>query len=131
MTGDGPRQPGSLRVDNAVVFDGVSEELFEASITIAEGRVVAVGAAEDHAERVIDAAGGVVVPGLIDAHFHAYGTSLDLLELESSRLSYVALCGARRLAAALRFCIGIASAQKLMGRSPPHGLGAWLAVGVG
>lgn len=93
---------GSLRVENALVFDGVSEELVEGPVTIADGRIVAVGGAgRGDAGRVLDAGGGVVVPGLIDAHFHAYGTSLDLLELESSRLSYVALAGARRLAAAL------------------------------
>ena len=40
-------------------------------------------------------------PGLIDAHCHAYGIDLDMLALESRPLSYVALAGARRLAAAL------------------------------
>jgi len=41
------------------------------------------------------------MPGLIDAHCHAYGIDLDLLKLESVPLSYVALVAARRLAAAL------------------------------
>ena len=42
-----------------------------------------------------------IVPGLIDAHFHAYGGRLSLLEIETSSLSYLALAGARRLAGAL------------------------------
>ena len=41
------------------------------------------------------------MPGLIDAHLHAYAASLSLLEIETSPLSYLALAGARRLAGAL------------------------------
>jgi imidazolonepropionase-like amidohydrolase len=92
---------GSLTIVNAAIFDGVSAELTEGSIHVEGGAVVEIGEAARPAERVIDARGGTVIPGLIDAHFHAYGTELDLLTLESSPLSYVALAGARRLAAAL------------------------------
>jgi imidazolonepropionase-like amidohydrolase len=93
--------PRSLRVDNALVFDGVSEDLVEGSVLVEDGVVAGVGEADRHVEHVVDAAGAVVVPGLIDAHFHAYGTSLDLLELESSPKSYVALVAAGRLESAL------------------------------
>ena len=41
------------------------------------------------------------LPGLIDAHCHAYGISLDMMATESQPLSYVALAAARRLARAL------------------------------
>jgi imidazolonepropionase-like amidohydrolase len=92
----------TLRIDNALVFDGVSDELREGSVLIEDGIVAGIGDPDRAVDRVIDAAGRVVVPGFIDAHFHAYGTSLDLLELESSPLSYVALSGARRLHAALK-----------------------------
>ncbi|GAA2883756.1 amidohydrolase family protein [Streptosporangium fragile] len=92
---------GSLTVVNAAVFDGVSAEPVEGPVHIEAGTVVQVGGTPPPAERVIDARGGTVVPGLIDAHFHAYGTSLDMLELEASPLSYVALAAGRRLAAAL------------------------------
>ena len=88
-----------LTISNAVIFDGVSAELAEGSVHIVDGTV----AAEPRADaRVFDARGRVVVPGLIDAHFHAYGMALDLLEIEASPLSYLALGGARRLARALR-----------------------------
>jgi imidazolonepropionase-like amidohydrolase len=91
----------SLSILNAAVFDGVSDELVDGPVHIAEGRVVAVGGAAQPADRVLDARGRTVLPGLIDAHFHAYGIALDLLAIESRPLSYVALAGARRLAAAL------------------------------
>jgi imidazolonepropionase-like amidohydrolase len=58
------------------------------------GRTVARG-------RTIDAAGRVVVPGLIDAHFHAYAISIEGLRNELVPLSYSALAGARRLRSAL------------------------------
>jgi len=42
-----------------------------------------------------------VLPGLIDAHCHAYGISLDMMAAESQPLRYVALAAARRLGRAL------------------------------
>ncbi|MBM0226750.1 MULTISPECIES: amidohydrolase family protein [Micromonospora] len=93
--------PGSLTIVNAAIFDGVSAELTDGPIHVVDGTIVDIGGARQPAERVVDARGGTVIPGLIDAHFHAYGTDLDLLTLESSPLSYVALAGARRLASAL------------------------------
>lgn len=93
--------PASLRIEHALVFDGWSDELVEGAIHVADARVVEVGGGPAPAELVLDARGRTVVPGLIDAHFHAYGTSLDLLEIESSATSYVAIEGSRRLTAAL------------------------------
>ncbi|MFG2040542.1 amidohydrolase family protein [Dactylosporangium sp. NPDC048998] len=91
----------TLSIVNAAVFDGVSDELVEGPVHIADGRITAVGGAPQPADRVLDARGRTVLPGLIDAHCHAYGIDLDLLALESRPLSYVALAAARRLAAAL------------------------------
>ncbi|WP_433297826.1 amidohydrolase family protein [Pseudonocardia sp. CA-142604] len=95
-------QQGSLSIVNARVFDGVSDELIDGPVHVVDGRITEVGpGASATADRVIDARGGTVLPGLIDAHFHAYGIGLDLLGIESRSLSYVALAGARRLARAL------------------------------
>jgi imidazolonepropionase-like amidohydrolase len=95
-------QQGSLSIVNARVFDGVSEELTDGPVHVVDGRITEVGpGASATADRVIDARGGTVLPGLIDAHFHAYGIGLDLLGIEARSLSYVALAGARRLARAL------------------------------
>ncbi len=91
----------SLTIVNAAVFDGVSAELAEGAVHIQDGVIVALGGAARSDGQVIDARGGTVIPGLIDAHFHAYATGLDLLTVESSPLSYLSLVGARRLASAL------------------------------
>ena len=90
----------TVSVVNGVVFDGVSGDLVAAAVHIVDGRIAAVGDPQP-ADSVIDAAGGTVLPGLIDAHCHAYGIELDLLAIEARPLSYVALRAARRLAATL------------------------------
>jgi imidazolonepropionase-like amidohydrolase len=91
----------SLSIINGLVFDGVSDDLVEGPVHIVDGRIAAVGGPPQPADRVLDAQGRTVLPGLIDAHCHAYGIDLDMLALESRPLSYVALVAARRLAAAL------------------------------
>lgn len=91
----------SLAIVNAGVFDGVSGDLIDGPVHIEDGRITGIGGRADGAERVIDARGGTVLPGLIDAHFHAYGIGLDLLGIHARPPSYVALAGAQRLAAAL------------------------------
>ncbi|TDV57200.1 metal-dependent hydrolase family protein [Actinophytocola oryzae] len=91
----------SLSIVNAAVFDGESADLVDGPVHLEDGRIVAIGGSF-RADRVVDARGGTVLPGLIDAHFHAYGISLDMLGIEGRPLSYVALAGARRLARTLR-----------------------------
>jgi cytosine/adenosine deaminase-related metal-dependent hydrolase len=82
-------------------LDGTSAELREGCVRVAAGTIAEVGEGPEPGDRVIDCRGRTIVPGLIDAHFHAYGASLSLLEIETSPLSYLALAGARRLAGAL------------------------------
>src|ERR1700758_3768625 len=92
---------GTLSIINAAVFDGSSDALTDGPVHVADGRIVSVGEAPQPADQVIDARGGTVLPGLIDAHCHAYGIGLDMLAIESRPLSYVALAAARRLARGL------------------------------
>ena len=91
----------TLAVINAAVFDGVSDELTDGPVLVEAGRITQVGGSVSTVETVIDAHGGTVLPGLIDAHFHAYAVALNLLDIEARPLSYVALTGARRLRRAL------------------------------
>lgn len=87
------------------VFDGESDGSVRATVHVVDGRIDAVLDPSEPvpvADVVVDATGRTVLPGLIDAHCHAYGFSLDMLEMESVPLSYVALMGAHRLAGALR-----------------------------
>ena len=92
----------TLVIVDGQVFDGESDEISEAPVLVGHDRVLAAGAPRARDAVVVDAGGGFVVPGLIDAHFHAYGIGLDLLALERAPMSYVAHRAAGRLAATLR-----------------------------
>ena len=95
----------TLTITDALIFDGWSAELREGSLYIRDGVITEIGGSGERvtrAERVIDARGRTVLPGLIDAHFHAFGVSLSSLEFDGAPLSYLALAGARRLERALR-----------------------------
>ncbi len=95
---------GNLTVTNALIFDGVGPDLHEGAVRIEDGDIVAVGAdvCPGDGDDVIDARGAVVSPGFIDNHMHAYGVSLNMMEMEASPTSWVALKGSRRLASALQ-----------------------------
>lgn len=88
----------SLVITGARVWKGRGRGFAEEDLVIADGRI-AERAARD--SRVLDAGGAWVVPGLIDAHFHAYALSMNGMENERGPLSYAALNGANRLRAAL------------------------------
>jgi predicted amidohydrolase YtcJ len=71
-----PQQPADLVVVNAVVWTGERDAADAQAIAVRDGRIAAVGtdaairALVGPSTRVIDAAGGMVVPGFIDAHVH-------------------------------------------------------------
>lgn len=69
-----------LLVENCSVFDGVSETTADGQTIVIENGLIRelgeAGAYRGEAER-IDAGGRFVMPGLIDAHFHAYGIELN------------------------------------------------------
>lgn len=70
---------------NARVFDGLSEQLEEGASVVVEGeriREVSRSAAAFSDARVIDCGGRVLMPGLIDAHFHAYTPTFDILAMD-------------------------------------------------
>jgi len=60
----------------ARIFDG-EEVIPETSVVIERGRIVAIGGVVPDGAAIVDARGGTLLPGLIDAHVH---TSLDGLE---------------------------------------------------
>ena len=69
---------GSFAVVGATVFDG---ESFRADhdVWVEEGRIRAVGAALEIPDGVarVDGSGRTLLPGLIDAHVHTFGTTLN------------------------------------------------------
>lgn len=57
-----------------VTMDGARRELADASVLVEDGVIRAVGAVEAAGAEVIDAAGCVVTPGLVNTHHHLYQT---------------------------------------------------------
>jgi imidazolonepropionase-like amidohydrolase len=93
------------------IFDG--ERVHSASddcILVQGGRIARVGTAaaleaavrEDDPVTTLDARGLTVLPGLIDAHFHAVSASLDVAAIDRMHPSHRALGAREHLEAALR-----------------------------
>lgn len=87
---------GTVSITGANVWNGESFE--QRDVHISGGTVVEQPATDSPR---YDATGQYVIPGLIDAHFHAYATSMDGLENERGPLSFAAINGTRRLERAL------------------------------
>ncbi len=70
---------------NARVFDGESKDLIDGkSVVVADGVIEALREApvEDPDATVIDCGGRVLMPGLIDAHIHAYWHEMNINRLQ-------------------------------------------------
>jgi imidazolonepropionase-like amidohydrolase len=77
---------------NVHIFDGVHPELIEdASILIDGDRIASIHGIDDcpSADRIVDMEGRHVLPGLIDAHFHAYASDIDFVKLETLPPTYL------------------------------------------
>lgn len=75
--------PGdSFTIVNATIFDG-HEVLDADTLTVTDGVLTAVGAgAGTEPHRIIDAAGGLVTPGFVDAHAHPVFAGVEALALD-------------------------------------------------
>lgn len=95
---------GLLVIEGCRVFDGVSSQLVDGPVVIVGGLIESVGGTPElpPGARLIRASGCTVLPGLIDAHFHAFASDLDVAEIERSPRSFVSLAAGARLRAALR-----------------------------
>ncbi|MCC6305868.1 MAG: amidohydrolase family protein [Rhodobacteraceae bacterium] len=90
-----------IRFENCDLFEGTGDALLPGvHVLVADGRVaeVAPGAIAGAAERVIDATGLTLMPGLIDAHVHVSAASPNLGALEAMSPAWVAHWTARHLA---------------------------------
>ncbi|MEO6199588.1 MAG: amidohydrolase family protein [Cryobacterium sp.] len=92
-------QAASLTITGAQVWAGAGQGFAARDIAIVDG-IVAERA--DQSADAIDGSGSWIVPGFVDAHFHAYATSMDGFENERGPLSYSAINGSRRLERALQ-----------------------------
>jgi len=81
----------TLVISNGTMFDGTgAEPVPDATVIIEQGRIRYAGptaaAPSVAADRQIDAAGGTILPGLIEAHFHA--TYFNVAALEDLDIKY-------------------------------------------
>lgn len=69
---------GRYRLTNITLFDGMQWHE-SASLLVDAGRIVSPDAGQTTSEAMqeIDGQGGIVIPGLIDAHTHSWGNALD------------------------------------------------------
>lgn len=100
--GIAPVMNADLTVINAMIIDGLGHDPFPGGVRVQAGRITEVGpeVQAPASGTVLDAGGGSVLPGLIDAHCHAFATYLT--GTEGIPLTYVGIHGGRRLTAALR-----------------------------
>jgi imidazolonepropionase-like amidohydrolase len=76
---------------NARIFDGVSEECQEGMQVLVEGdriREVSSKPIKSANAQVIDVGGRTLMPGLIDAHIHAYASDVNLHKVDHSGAPY-------------------------------------------
>ncbi|MBX3570442.1 MAG: amidohydrolase family protein [Rhizobiaceae bacterium] len=91
--------PGQrLLLTNARIFDGRSATLIEGRGVLVSGSTIEalVPSAEQVADaEIVDCAGGVVMPGLIDAHWHTILAAVPFLAALTADVPYVHLLAAK------------------------------------
>lgn len=97
---EGKNLARSLIISGARIWQGPQRGFVDSDLIIDSGTVVEQPSPGTDYER-LDGSGKWVLPGLIDAHFHAYATSMDGLESELGPLSYTAINATRRLSRTL------------------------------
>ncbi len=73
-------EPADLVLEGGRVVNVFTGEVEPANVVVADGYVVAVGPEDWQAARRVDVGGGLVLPGLIDAHMHLESTLLTPTE---------------------------------------------------
>jgi imidazolonepropionase-like amidohydrolase len=92
-----------LKIKNARIWDGLADDyIAEGDVLCVDGRIAEIGGtAQTDADVTVDAKGGALLPGFIDAHFHAYAADVNVPRFESLPISYLAHHAARLLSDAL------------------------------
>jgi len=95
----------SILFKNGLIFDGHNPDLIaDKYVRVDEDRITSIrdSLPEEPVDQVVDLAGKVMMPGLIDCHFHAYACEVNFVELEALPASYVAQRGRHLTEAALQ-----------------------------
>lgn len=80
------RTPVDTLITNCKVVDVFSQTIFESSVAIGDGKVVGFG--EYETAKTIDAAGGYLMPGLIDGHVHIESSVVSPAQFAKCVLPY-------------------------------------------
>ncbi|MBW2509506.1 MAG: amidohydrolase family protein [Deltaproteobacteria bacterium] len=81
-----------LKIAGGTIVDGSGAERYTGDVGIKDGKIVAVGLAEESATKTIDASGAVVAPGFVDIHTHYDGQISWDEELAPSSIHGVTTC---------------------------------------
>lgn len=85
-------EPGKTLITNGILIDGTgADPILDGCVYIEEGRIEYVGSICEKPEiaetvETIDAGGGTIMPGLVEAHFHA--TYFNIRTLEDLDIKY-------------------------------------------
>jgi imidazolonepropionase-like amidohydrolase len=97
-------QPKTTLFKNAKVFDGMSDKLSgNTSVLVVGNKIEKIGRdiAAPEKTTIIDGHGRVLMPGLIDAHWHAFMAATPMMVLMTADPSYLHLLAARQAEATL------------------------------
>lgn len=87
-----------ILLSNARIFDGQASKLIEGKSVLIDGKTIKalLGASETVADaEVIDCAGGTLMPGMIDAHWHALLAGISQVAAMTADVPYVHLVAAQ------------------------------------
>ncbi len=89
--------------ENARIFDGVSADTPDGTVVVEAERIREISSAafRGHRDLTIDCRGRFLIPGLIDAHFHAYSPTWDIFGNDVLPASLMTSHAARILEGAL------------------------------
>ena len=81
-----------LKIVGGTIVDGSGRDRYSGDIGVKDGRIVAVGMADEGAKETIDARGAIVAPGFVDMHTHYDGQISWDEELAPSSIHGVTTC---------------------------------------
>jgi imidazolonepropionase-like amidohydrolase len=93
--------PGAVLFENVRIFDGRGSALSAPSNVLVQGNTIAkistspIAFDEDAGTRIIDGGGRTLMPGLIDAHWHAALAALPLPVLMTADIGYINLAAGK------------------------------------
>ena len=91
-----------LEIRNARIWNGLADAyLDDRSLTCEGGRIRTIGRDLSGDAETIDLGGRALLPGFIDAHYHAYAAAVNVPYLEGLPISYLAHYASKSLGATL------------------------------